>query len=167
MKDAVLVLNANYEPVNICDIRRAIGLMTNGKASLILNGRGSIRTVSALYPRPSIIRLEKMIHRPRPSIRLSRSEVFRRDHYTCQYCGKKSTELTIDHVVPRRLGGLHTWTNVVAACVQCNFKKGGRTPEQAGLTLLHSPQMPPTTIRYIFSRYMDENESWEPFLQGW
>jgi 5-methylcytosine-specific restriction endonuclease McrA len=167
MSEAVLVLNANFEPVNICDTRRAVGLIITGKASLVLNGRGFIRTVSTLFPRPSVIRLEKMIHRPRPTVHLNRKEILRRDHFTCQYCGKKSADLTIDHVIPRRLGGVHAWTNVVAACIQCNFKKGGRTPEQANMILLHQPHIPPSSLSYVFNRHLAENASWEPFIQGW
>ena len=66
MQAPVLVLNANFEPINVCNTRRAITLVIDGKASLILNGRGEIKTVRQTFPRPSIIRLEKMIHRPRP-----------------------------------------------------------------------------------------------------
>lgn len=167
MQEAVLVLNANFEPVNICNTRRAVGLIIMGKASLVLNGRGYIRTVSTLYPRPSVIRLEKMIHRPRPTVHLNRKEILRRDHFTCQYCGKNSTDLTIDHVIPRRLGGKHIWTNVVAACVHCNFSKGGRTPEEAHMRLIRLPQIPPASMSYIFSRHLEENQNWEPFINNW
>src|SRR5512140_3316650 len=127
MTEAVLVLNANYEPVNVCDLRRAINLILAEKAMLVLNGRGVIHTVSQMYPMPSIIRLNLMINRPRAVVKLTRREVFRRDNYTCQYCGKHTINLTIDHVIPRHMGGRHIWTNVVAACSSCNHHKGGRT----------------------------------------
>ena len=131
----VLVLNANFEPINVCNSRRAIGLMLAGKATLIANGRGVIQTVSSTYPRPSVIRLEHMIQRPRPHVKLTRREVFRRDNYTCQYCGRRDVNLTVDHVIPRHLGGPHKWTNLVAACSACNHRKGGRRVEEAHMHL--------------------------------
>src|SRR5258706_16428683 len=140
MEALVLVLNANFEPINICNTRRAIGLMLSGKAALIANGRGEIQTVSQSFPRPSVIRLEHMIHRPRPHIKLTRREVFRRDNYTCQYCGRHDGSLTVDHVIPRHLGGQHTWTNVVAACPPCNHRKGGRKVEESHMHLTHIPK---------------------------
>ena len=167
MYDPVLVLNANFEPIHVCTTRRAIGLILNGKASLVLNGRGEIKTISRIYPRPSIIRLEKMIRRPRPTIRLSKREILRRDEYTCQYCGLHTIHLTIDHVIPRRLGGRHTWENLVAACPNCNHHKGGRTIDQAQMRLLRPPSEPPSSAHYLFSRHLHENQDWLPFIQGW
>ena len=105
MNEPVLVLNANYEPLNVCTTRRALGLLQTGKARMLLDGRGYIRTVRTSYPRPSIVRLGYMIKRPRPRVRLTKREIFRRDDYVCQYCGSRSTSLTIDHVVPRHRGG--------------------------------------------------------------
>ncbi len=163
----VLVLNANFEPINICNTRRAIGLMMTGKASLVLNGRGEIKTVTQTFPRPSIIRLEKMIRRPRPRVKLTKREVLRRDDYTCQYCGNRTSHLTIDHVIPRRLGGQHVWTNLVAACPPCNHHKGGRTLEQAQMHLLRFPAEPPSSADYIFARHLGHNIDWMPFIEGW
>jgi 5-methylcytosine-specific restriction endonuclease McrA len=167
MYDPVLVLNANFEPINVCNTRRALGLVLNGKASLVMNGRGEIHTVSVAYPRPSIIRLDKMIKRPRPTVHLTKREILRRDDYTCQYCGQKVSYLTIDHVVPRRLGGTHSWDNLVAACPACNHRKGGRTVEQAQMRLLHPPSAPPTSARYLFARHLHDNQEWLPFIEGW
>lgn len=167
MHAPVLVLNANFEPINVCSTRRAVGLIINGKAQLVLNGRGEIKTVSLSYPRPSIIRLEKMIRRPRPRVRLTKREILRRDNFTCQYCGQSISHLTIDHVVPRRLGGEHSWTNLVAACPSCNHRKGGRTLEQAQMILLRTPVEPPSTATYLFSRHLADNIEWVPFVEGW
>lgn len=167
MTAEVLVLNANFEPINVCDLRRAINLILGEKALLILNGRGEIHTVRQVFPRPSIIRLMTMIHRPRPQIHLTRREVFRRDNYTCQYCGKKTLELTIDHVIPRHMGGLHQWNNVAAACSTCNHHKGGRTLEEAGMRLHKIPKEPPASAQYVFGRHLKENSEWEPYLSGW
>lgn len=167
MQEPVLVLNANFEPINICNTRRAISLMLSGKASLVLNGRGEIKSVSRTFPRPSIIRLEKMIRRPRPRLKLTKREILRRDDYTCQYCGRRAIYLTIDHIIPRRLGGQHIWENLVAACPACNHRKGGRTLEQAQMHLLRLPAEPPSSANYIFARHLGENSDWLPFIEGW
>jgi len=165
--DIVLVLNANFEPINVCNLHRAIGMMVVDKASLVLNGRGEIKTSSYTYPKPSVIRLQKMVHRPRLKTRLTRKEVFRRDNFTCQYCSSSSKELTIDHIIPRHLGGEHNWTNVVTACSVCNHRKGGRTLKQSGMRLLHEPTEPPSSAYYIFGKHLNENQEWKPFLTGW
>lgn len=167
MHEAVLVLNANFEPINVCTTCRAIGLILDGKAILVMNGRGVIQTISTSFPRPSIIRLEKMVRRPRPTVRLTKREVLRRDEYTCQYCGQKLSYLTIDHVIPRRLGGRHSWQNLVAACQTCNHRKGGRTIEQANMRLLRLPAEPPSSAMYLFGRHLPNNFEWAPFIDGW
>ncbi len=167
MQEPVLVLNANFEPVNVCDTRRAIVLLLADKASMVLNGRGVVKTINASFPRPSVIRLQKMVTRPRPRLKLTRREVFRRDNYTCQYCGKKTSDLTIDHVIPRHLGGKHIWTNVVAACPVCNHRKGGRRLEESNMHLLRRPVEPPSSAQYIFGRHLPDNSEWEVFLSGW
>jgi 5-methylcytosine-specific restriction endonuclease McrA len=163
----VLVLNANFEPIHVCDVRRAIGLILTDKAQLVLNGRGEIKTVSRTYPLPSVIRLEKMVQRPRVRIKLTRREVFRRDNYTCQYCGRRVNDLTIDHVIPRHMGGKHTWTNVVTACAQCNHRKGGRTVEESHMRPHHPAKEPPASAAYVFGRHLVEYAEWEPFITGW
>lgn len=167
MNEPVLVLNANFAPINVCSTRRAVGLMLAGKASMVLNGRGKIVTVSNNFPRPSIIRLEHMVKRPRPVVKLNKREIFRRDNYTCQYCGKRTGRLTLDHVIPRHLGGSYSWENIVTACPDCNHKKGGRTAEQAGMDIRNPPRRPHANAEYIFGRYMFNYGDWQPFLQGW
>jgi 5-methylcytosine-specific restriction endonuclease McrA len=167
MNEPVLLLNANYEPLNVCRTRRALGLLIMGKAEVLHNGRGVVRTVRADYPRPSVIRLGYMVHRPRPSVHLNKREILRRDNHTCQYCGTRSKRLTIDHVVPRHRGGDHSWTNLVTACADCNLKKGGRTIREAGMRLLRRPEEPRQTALYRFGIYLDENQEWRPYLAGW
>jgi 5-methylcytosine-specific restriction endonuclease McrA len=108
-----------------------------------------------------------MVHHPRPHVKLNRWEVFRRDNFTCQYCGKTTMDLTIDHVIPRHLEGVHEWTNVVAACSSCNHRKGGRTLEDANMHLSHLPKEPPASAIYIYGRHLTENGEWEEFLNGW
>ncbi len=167
LHEPVLVLNANFAPINVCTTKRAITLVLTGKANLVLNGRGIIQTVSRSYPRPSIIRLGMMVKRPRPRVKLNKREIFRRDNYICQYCGQRKNNLTVDHVVPRRLGGDHSWENLVTACASCNHRKGGRTITQAGLQLSKKPGIPSSSARYIFGRYVGGNTEWIPFLEGW
>ena len=167
MNEQVLVLNANYEPLNVCSTRRALGLMFGGKAELVINGRGFIRTVREMFPRPSVIRLGYMIKRPRPHVRLTKREIFRRDNYTCQYCGVSGGRLTIDHVIPRHRGGQHNWSNLVTACASCNTKKGGRQPEAANMKLRQKPIEPRATAAYLFGAHLSNNESWKTFLDGW
>jgi 5-methylcytosine-specific restriction endonuclease McrA len=167
MQAPVLVLNANFEPINVCDMRRAVGLILSDKADLVVNGRGEIHTINASFPQPSVIRLQKMINRPRQQLKLTRREVFRRDNHTCQYCGKRTNDLTIDHVIPRHMGGQHVWTNVVAACPVCNHRKGGRLLEESNMRLLRTPTEPPSSARYVFGRHLPENTEWDIFLQGW
>lgn len=167
MEVLVLVLNANFEPINVCNTRRALGLMLSGKADLVANGRGYIRTVSQALPRPSVIRLEHMVHRPRARVKLTRREIFRRDSFTCQYCGRKGNDMTVDHVVPRHLGGMHVWHNVVTACAPCNHRKGGRRLDEAHMALRHPPKEPPATATYIFGKHLGDNTEWMPFIDGW
>jgi 5-methylcytosine-specific restriction endonuclease McrA len=167
MNAPVLVLNANYEPINVCATRRAVVLVIVGKAEIVENGRGYVQTLSQLIVRPSVIRLHYMIRRPRPRVRLSKREVFRRDGYTCQYCGVQTADLTIDHVVPRHLGGRHRWDNLVSACPDCNRLKGGRSLHETNMHLLRSAREPEANADYFFSRYLDSHENWGRFISGW
>lgn len=167
MQAPVLVLNANFEPIHVCTTRRAVVLMLDGKATLVLNGRGLVKTVSRSFPSPSIIRLTHMIRRPHPRVKLTKREILRRDGYACQYCGQHPGVLTIDHVLPKHLGGAYSWDNLVTACPACNHRKGGRTLEQAHMRLLRHPGEPPASAEYLFARHLYENEEWTPFVEGW
>ena len=138
----VLVLNLNYVPVNVCTVRRAIVLVAKGKAELLENHRGELHTVTDVFLAPSIIRLAYMVKRPFLPRKLSKKEIFLRDRFTCQYCGKKAQDLTLDHVIPRRQNGAHTWENVVTACNRCNLHKAGRTPVEAKMRLNKVPRIP-------------------------
>jgi 5-methylcytosine-specific restriction endonuclease McrA len=137
----VLVLNSNYEPLNVCNIRRAIGLLLLGKADVLQHNDVPIATVSGGYMAPSVLKMRYQVRRPMPQLRLSRHSILARDNYTCQYCGSRSN-LTIDHVVPRWAGGPHTWDNLVACCRRCNLKKGDKTPAQAQMKLARKPKRP-------------------------
>lgn len=161
----VLVLNQNYEPLNICQVRRAVVLLHRGKAEMLENGTGFIHSSSHTFSVPSVIRLDYMIKRPRPERKLTRLEIFNRDQYTCQYCGKETRQLTLDHVIPRYRGGQHTWENVVSACVPCNRHKAGKTPEQAGMKLIRHPS-PPRGNRFLYipNRYLRIQSGWQKYL---
>lgn len=163
----VLVLNANFAPINVCNVKRALGLILEDKATLVLNGRGHIHTVSRDVPCPSVIRLSYQVRRPRPVVKLTKQEVFRRDEYTCQYCGKHLLRPTLDHVMPRHRGGPHTWDNLVTACPACNHRKGGRTLDMAGMTLVKAPAAPPANAGYIYGKYLKHNAEWAEFVSGW
>jgi 5-methylcytosine-specific restriction endonuclease McrA len=167
LNEPVLILNVNFEPLHVCNTKRALALILAGKAEIILNGRGFIRSSTAEYEAPSVIKLGYMVKRPRPRVALSKREILRRDNYMCQYCGRKMRFLTIDHVIPRRQQGRHTWTNLVAACPQCNRRKGGKKPEEANMQLLRQPFEPRPTARYRFGRHLKKNEAWIKFIDGW
>lgn len=167
MNEPVLVLNANYEPLNICSTKRAVGMMMAGKAEMLVNGRGVIKTASSAFPRPSIVRLSYMVHRPRPRVKLTKKEIFRRDRYMCQYCGERPAVLTIDHVLPRHRGGAHSWENLVTACPACNRRKGGRTPEEAIMPLRTEPREPSPSAEYLFGRLLDHRTEWAQYVSGW
>ena len=136
MDSVVLLLNSDYEPLNVCDVRRAFRLVFGEKAEVIQYDHHEIRTATEIFRAPSVIRLQHHIKRPRPRVRLSRREVFARDRHTCQYCGKQTHDLTLDHVMPRHRGGAHTWDNLVAACKTCNHRKGGKLARRGA----HAPR---------------------------
>ena len=159
----VLVLNLNYVPVNVCTVRRAIVLLTKGKAELLENHAGQLHTVSRLIDAPSVIRLSYMVKRPFLPRKLSKKEVFLRDKFTCQYCGKKVHDLTLDHVIPRRQQGAHTWENVVTACNRCNLYKAGRTPAEAKMRLGTIPRAPDPNP-YLILQNRTIFEEWEIYI---
>ena len=162
----VLVLNQSYEPLNICRVRRAVVLLYQNKAEMLENGSGFIHSANREFPVPSVIRLAYLIKHPyRLGRKLTRLEVFRRDQYTCQYCGKETRQLTLDHVIPRYRGGQHTWENVVSACIPCNRRKAGRTPQEAGMRLIHHPSPPHGNIPfYIPYHYLQTQSEWQKYL---
>jgi 5-methylcytosine-specific restriction endonuclease McrA len=166
MDSVVLLLNSNYEPLNVCDVRRAFRLLFGEKAEVIEYDHHEIRTAREIFRAPSVIRLQYLIKRPRPRVRLSRREIFSRDGHTCQYCGRQTHELTLDHVMPRHRGGSHTWDNLVAACKNCNHRKGGRMPDEARMRLMRLPKEPRSDVYSLFKPYLADprNEPWRNYL---
>jgi 5-methylcytosine-specific restriction endonuclease McrA len=134
----VLILNASYEPLHVCSVKRAVMLLMHEVAERVEDSEQVLRSPSQTFPVPSVIRLRKFVKRPpRHRVAFNRKNVFRRDDNTCQYCGNKSNDLTLDHVLPRSRGGPTSWENVVACCRRCNAKKRDRTPDEAKMSSLH------------------------------
>jgi len=162
----VLVLNQNYEPLNICRARRAVVLLYQGKAEMLENGVGLVHSASQIFSVPSVIRLPYLVKRSHREKKLTRLEVFHRDHYTCQYCGKVTHDLTLDHVLPRYRGGQHIWENIVSACASCNRHKAGRTPEEARMKLKTVPTRPHNTHSFnVPYHYLQTKSEWNKYLR--
>jgi len=183
LNSSVLVLNRSYLPIHVTNVKRAFALIYQGiaravdeqyqtfdfetwsqlavarEAEAIGTPRGPMRV-------PRVIVLVGFDRVPRRHVRFSRINIFARDSFTCQYCGQRParSELNLDHVVPRALGGRSTWENVVCSCVECNRRKGGRTPGQAGLRLRRLPARPRwtplTNLMLSSARYRE----WRPYL---
>jgi 5-methylcytosine-specific restriction endonuclease McrA len=167
MHGSVLVLNSNFEPLNVCNLKRAIVLVYLGKAEVLRAAEDrALHSTDGVVEPPSVLRLYHQVRRPKPELRLSRRAILARDNYTCQYCGHSSREMTIDHVVPRRLGGGAAWDNLVASCKSCNSRKGDKQPAQAGLALRRKPSKPRFVPYISFTKYLSclDNEGWREYL---
>jgi 5-methylcytosine-specific restriction endonuclease McrA len=142
----VLVLNASYEPLNVCTVRRAHVLVYKGKAEVLEEHDQPLRTAPATYQRPHVIRLLHYVRVPRTVKRkISRRALFARDGWRCAYCGSTG-RLTLDHVVPRSRGGDSVWENVVTSCAPCNLRKGNRLLEEITMTLHTTPRAPSPSL---------------------
>lgn len=139
----MLVLNATFEPINVCSVRRAVVLLLKEKAEMLEHGTYHLHSGSSTVPRPMVIRLVSYVRVPRDTHRrkITRRAVFARDDWTCQYCGSRGN-LTVDHVIPRSKGGGSTWDNIVASCAPCNRRKGDSLPNQAGMVPKSVPRTP-------------------------
>ncbi len=163
----VLVLNASYEPINICAARRALVLVLKGVATPEEYSSVVLRSPRQELPLPSVIRLLEYRRIPHQTRALSRKNILMRDRYTCQYCLRTlpSSELTLDHVIPRSRSGETTWENLVACCHDCNNLKGNRTPEEAGMRLARPPR--PFTLhtsRHLMRLLGRSDEQWRKYL---
>jgi 5-methylcytosine-specific restriction endonuclease McrA len=162
----VLVLNATYEPINVCTVRRAAILLLKAKAELIEQGSWELRSEHTTLPRPMVIRLTSYVKVPRDTHRrkITRRAVFARDDWTCQYCGSRQ-QLTVDHVIPRSKGGSSDWTNIVAACAPCNRRKGDSLPTRAGMHPRLRPTAPhPDVFIHVASPTIPA--AWRQWLPG-
>lgn len=166
-----LVLSTSFEPVARISWQRAITLLFLGKAEVVEEYEDKvIRSVTFEVRMPSVIRFLRGVRAKRRSVRFSRENVYARDSMRCQYCAQRVArhEATYDHVVPRAHGGRTTWDNVVIACFACNQRKGGRTPEQAGMQLRTLPVKPkklPDTVRLTFGYERGMPVTWKKFLR--
>ena len=162
----VLVLNASYEPLNITTWRRAMVMMIKGKAeSLEQDPTHEIRQGTLL---PTVIRLRQYVRVPFRQLPLTRRNVFHRDGHSCQYCGCRDKQLSIDHVIPRSRGGDDTWENVTAACLSCNVRKGNRTPKEAGMPLRREPRRPLSSLSFEATRqiHSGKHSEWAKYVIG-
>lgn len=144
LMDRVLLLNITYEPLKIINWRKAVTLLSLGKVEVLEEYGREIHSVSFQIKLPAVVRLLRLVRRPPKPVKFSRQNIYARDKYACQYCGETFTpeELTYDHVIPRSRGGKTEWGNIVSCCVECNRRKGGRTPQEAGMRLVQKPCRP-------------------------
>jgi len=163
----VLLLNITYEPLKIINWKKAITLLFLGKVEVIEEYGREIHSVSFTIKLPSVVRLLKIVKRPKSPIKFSRQNIYARDRHKCQYCGARfSTEdLTYDHVLPKSRGGKTKWGNIVTCCFGCNRKKGGRTPAEASMKLIRKPTRPTwiPAIRITIG-FKQIPESWGDYL---
>jgi 5-methylcytosine-specific restriction endonuclease McrA len=160
---SVLMLNQNYEPLSVCSARRAFVLLFQGKAEMIETADGlKLHSVSQAYSLPSVVRLAQFKKVPFKRIMLTRKNVLIRDGNRCQYCGTVKGPMTVDHIVPKTMGGRDSWENLVCSCARCNNKKGNRTPDMVGMKLLKKPTRP-TYITFI-QRNHGIDDRWKPYL---
>ncbi|MCI0499751.1 MAG: HNH endonuclease [Planctomycetales bacterium] len=188
----VLVLNKHYLALRVICARRAFSLLCRNLAEVVWCDGGAyanynfqswkevseakrtfeahkydwISTVNFDIAVPRVIRLLCYDRLPGKSVKFNRRNLFARDNSHCQYCGKKFplSDLSLDHVIPRRLGGETTWDNIVCACMKCNVKKGGRTPTQAGMKLVRTPEKPRRNPVIHVHLNHERYSSWKQFL---
>ena len=160
----VLVLNASYEPLNVCTVRRAHVLVFKGKAEVIEELGKPLRSAAETFVWPHVIRLLSYVRVPKSVQRkISRRALFARDGWRCQYCGNESGKLTLDHVVPRSRGGESSWENVVTSCAPCNLRKGNRMLEEVGMRL-HAPPRAPAPALFVTLAAPRIPDRWHPYL---
>src|SRR5437762_9266050 len=167
MTGRVLVLNASFEPINVCNERRAVVMIFKGVARVEEHNGHMLHSARLTIHAPSVIRLTEYIHIPFERRSLSRKNILLRDHSTCQYCGRQypPSELTLDHVQPRSRGGESSWDNLVACCKRCNHRKGNRTPEESSMHLLRRPRGFSLHVNRQIMRYLGRaDETWRKYL---
>ena len=161
----VLVLNATFEPINVCTVRRAAVLLLKQKAEMLEHGDSVLHSERLDMDRPAVIRLLSYVRIPRQARRrkITRKAVLARDAWTCQYCGTRKGGLTVDHVIPRSRGGKSVWENIVASCAPCNRRKGDRLPREIQMHPRSRPRAPgPTVFIHIASPRIPS--SWQQYL---
>ncbi|MEZ5402581.1 MAG: HNH endonuclease [Bryobacteraceae bacterium] len=167
LQQPVLVLNASYEPINVCGARRALVLVLKGVAATEETSIHLVHAYRQNLPVPSVIRLLEYRRIPHQTRALSRKNILMRDRHTCQYCHRNGHQaaLTLDHVVPRSRGGETSWENLVACCHECNNRKGNRTPEEAGFRLARAPRpFSMHTSRHLMRLLARGEDRWQKYL---
>ncbi len=195
LESSVLVLNKMFMAVHVISVRRAFCLLAKQQAEVVSVEEGQylsydfeswaelsafraqffrdenddwVRTPNVEIQAPRVIRLLEYDKVPRQAVKFNRRNIFARDNNQCQYCGRKfiMSELSLDHVVPRSQGGGTTWDNIVCACVECNVRKGGRTPRQANLTLIRKPEKPKRSPMLNMKLSQKKYHTWQTFLDS-
>jgi 5-methylcytosine-specific restriction endonuclease McrA len=165
--EQVLLLNITYEPLKIINWKKAITLLCLGKVEVVEEYSREIHSVSFTLKLPSVVRLLRLVKRPRTPVKFSRQNIYSRDKYHCQYCGTRfsSEDLTYDHVIPKSRGGKTRWDNIVTCCIPCNRRKGGRTPGEAGMGLVRKPTRPTwlPALRITIG-FREVPQSWRDYL---
>ena len=163
----MLVLNATYEPINVCTVRRAAVLVLKERAEIIETSEWALHSESLTVDRPAVIRLVSYVRIPRDahSRKITRRAIFARDQWTCQYCGTHRDSLTVDHVIPRSKGGTSSWDNIVTCCAPCNRRKGDRLPHQINMHPRQKPRMPNPHV-FIQLASPTIPATWKPYLQA-
>lgn len=164
-----LVLSPSYAPVAKVPWTRAITMLFENKVEVVEHHDAVVRSVTLELKMPSVVRLVRSVKPKRKAVKFSRENVWARDNYRCQYCSKKISraDITYDHVKPRTQGGKTEWNNIVTCCMACNQKKGGRTPQQAGMKLLSTPVKPkklPDTMRLCMTYQKGMPMSWKQWM---
>lgn len=158
-----LILNVTFEPLSVVSTRRALVLVLRDRADVLETNGALWRSETIEMSSPSVVRLRRYVRVPYDrQVPLNRRSVFMRDRHECQYCGRRAENL--DHVIPKSQGGVHSWVNVVASCRNCNTRKGGRTPDQAGLSLRRAPRLPKRTSWVSVALDAVPDPAWEPYL---
>ena len=139
--EKVLVLNADYTPLNVTTAFKGFNLVTRGKAEVLKSSDNPLSAGPKTFIRPLIIRLLNYVKYRVSNLKINRHRLFKRDGYQCTYCGSKKN-LTIDHILPKSKGGRNTWQNLITCCSGCNRIKGDKTPEEAKMTMIFSPYEP-------------------------
>jgi 5-methylcytosine-specific restriction endonuclease McrA len=192
---SVLVLNKLFMAIHIISVRRAFCLLCKDLAEVVAHEDGQfttydfatwrevseyrakhfreadddwVRTSTSEIQVPRVIRLLDFEKLPKQTVKFNRRNIFARDNNQCQYCGRKfpTSELSLDHVIPRSQGGQSTWENIVCACVRCNVRKGGRTPKQAHISLIRKPEKPKRSPLLNLKLTHRKYQSWKSFLDN-
>ena len=165
--EQVLLLNITYEPLRIINWKKAITMLCLGKVEVIEEYSREIHSVSFTVKLPSVVRLLRLVKRPKTPVKFSRQNIYARDRYRCQYCGARfaTEDLTYDHVIPKSRGGKTQWKNIVTCCIDCNRKKGGRKPSEASMKLIRKPKRPTwvPAIRITIG-YREIPQTWRDYL---